>query len=313
MGKCFMVRDITNSEINGMSTSVGVIGLGIMGAAMSGNLLAAGFSVIGCDIDAARRNDFAAKGGILADFPADVARQTDKIILSLPSVAAFDLVISGDDGLTSAAGDDLIVIECGTLPIDVKERGRDALAATGAIMLDCPLSGTGAQAVTRDLAVYASGSEDAYQSCINIFEGFARAHYHVGPFGNGSKMKFVANHLVAIHNVAAAEAMVLGMKAGLDADLIYKVIGDGAGSSRMFEVRGPMMVEDDYSDATMKVEVWQKDMSIIGDFAVALDCPAPLFAASGQIYNAAMAQGHARNDTAAVCAVMQEMARLVRK
>jgi 3-hydroxyisobutyrate dehydrogenase-like beta-hydroxyacid dehydrogenase len=205
------------------------------------------------------------------------------------------------------------VIETGTLPIDVKERGRDALAKTGAVMLDCPLSGTGAQAVTKDLAVYASGEEIAYQSCMEVFEGFARAHYHVGPFGNGSKMKFVANHLVAIHNVAAAEAMVLGMKAGLDAELIYKVISDGAGSSRMFEVRGPMMVEDDYSDATMKVEVWQKDMSIIGDFAVSLDCPAPLFAASGQIYNAAMAQGHARDDTAAVCAVMQEMARLDRK
>lgn len=296
-----------------MSTTVGVIGLGIMGSSMSGNLLKAGFRVIGCDIDAARRDEFNAKGGEPADTPAEMAARADKIIMSLPSVAAFDDVIMGENGLASAANKDLIVIETGTLQIDVKERGRDALAKTGAVMLDCPLSGTGAQAVTKDLAVYASGEEIAYQSCMEVFEGFARAHYHVGPFGNGSKMKFVANHLVAIHNVAAAEAMVLGMKAGLDAELIYKVISDGAGSSRMFEVRGPMMVEDDYSDATMKVEVWQKDMSIIGDFAVSLDCPAPLFAASGQIYNAAMAQGHARDDTAAVCAVMQEMARLDRK
>ena len=296
-----------------MSASVGVIGLGIMGSAISGNLMKAGIRVIGCDIDAARRANFAAKGGEPADTPADVVRRTDRIILSLPSVDAFDDVVSGVNGLISAAREGLIVIECGTLPINVKERGRDALAKTGAVMLDCPLSGTGAQAVAKDLAVYASGDEAAYRRCIEVFEGFARAQYHVGPFGNGSRMKFVANHLVAIHNVAAAEAMVLGMKAGLDAALIYKVIGDGAGSSRMFEIRGPMMVEDDYSDATMKVEVWQKDMSIIGDFATALDCPAPLFAASGQIYNAAMAQGHARNDTAAVCAVMQEMARLDRK
>ena len=307
-----MVRGIIKSGITEMSTIVGIIGLGIMGSAMSGNLLAAGFRVIGNDIDETRRDAFTAKGGIPADSPADVARQADRIILSLPSVAAFDQVISGEHGLASVAGDDLIIIETGTLPIDVKERGRDVLAAGGAVMLDCPLSGTGAQAVTRDLAVYASGSEPAYRRCVAIFEGFARAHYHVGPFGDGSKMKFVANHLVAIHNVAAAEAMVLGMKAGLDAELIYKVIGDGAGSSRMFEIRGPMMVENDYSEATMKVEVWQKDMSIIGNFAAALDCPTPLFAASGSIYNAAMAQGHARNDTAAVCAVMQEMARLDR-
>jgi 3-hydroxyisobutyrate dehydrogenase-like beta-hydroxyacid dehydrogenase len=296
-----------------MSGTIGVIGLGIMGSAMSGNLLAAGFRVVGCDPDPARRDAFAAKGGVPADTPAAVARDADRIILSLPSVAAFDQVVSGADGLVSAARDGLIVIETGTLPIDVKERGRDAVAGPGAVMLDCPLSGTGAQAVTRDLAVYASGDEAAYRRCIEVFEGFARAHYHVGPFGNGSRMKFVANHLVAIHNVAAAEAMVLGMKAGLDAELIYRVIGDGAGSSRMFEVRGPMMVADDYSEATMKIEVWQKDMSIIGAFAGALDCPVPLFAASGQVYNAAMAQGHARDDTAAVCAVMQEMARLQRK
>ncbi len=296
-----------------MSTTVGVIGLGIMGSAMSGNLLKAGFRVVGYDIDASRRDQLKAKGGEAVETPADVVTGADIIILSLPSVAAFEEVVSGENGLVSAANKDLIVIETGTLPIDVKERGRDALSETGAVMLDCPLSGTGAQAVTKDLAVYASGEETAYQSCMEVFEGFARAHYHVGPFGNGSKMKFVANHLVAIHNVAAAEAMVLGMKAGLDAELIYKVISDGAGSSRMFEVRGPMMVKDNYSDATMKVEVWQKDMSIIGDFAVSLDCPAPLFAASGQIYNAAMAQGHARDDTAAVCAVMQEMARFDRK
>lgn len=308
-----MLRELTKTEINDMNTIVGVIGLGIMGSAMSGNLLDAGFRVIGGDIDAARRDAFKARGGTPAGTPAEIARQADRIILSLPSVAAFDQVVSGDHGLVSAGRDGLIVIETGTLPIAVKERGRDALAKTGAVMLDCPLSGTGAQAVTRDLAVYASGDEAAYRSCVELFEGFARAHYHVGPFGNGSKMKFVANHLVAIHNVAAAEAMVLGMKAGLDAELIYKVIGDGAGSSRMFEVRGPMMVEDDYSQATMRVEVWQKDMSIIGDFAAALACPTPLFAASAQIYNAAMAQGHARDDTAAVCAVMQEMARLVRK
>jgi 3-hydroxyisobutyrate dehydrogenase-like beta-hydroxyacid dehydrogenase len=97
--------------------------------------------------------------------------------------------------------------------------------------------------------------------------GFSRAHYYLGAFGNGSRMKFVANLLVAIHNVSAAEAFVLGMKAGLDAETILKVAGDGAGASRMFQVRGPQMVCGRYGDATMKVEVWQKDMQIIGEFA----------------------------------------------
>src|SRR5207249_10107755 len=134
-------------------------------------------------------------------------------------------------------------------------------------LLDCPLSGTGAQARVKDLAVYASGQRSAYRRCIPVFEGFARTHFFLGRFGAGSKMKFLANLLVAIHNVSAAEALVLGMKAGLDPALMLKVIADGAGSSRMLQVRGPMMVKGDYSEATMKNEVWQKDMTIIGDFA----------------------------------------------
>ena len=130
--------------------------------------------------------------------------------------------------------------------------------------------------------------------------------------GNGSKMKFVANLMVAIHNVSAAEAFVLGMKAGLSPEMIYQVAGDGAGSSRMFQVRGPQMVAGKYDEATMKVEVWQKDMKIIGDFAARHGVPTPLFNASAAIYNAAMSQGYAEQDTAAVCAVLESMARIKR-
>ncbi len=125
-------------------------------------------------------------------------------------------------------------------------------------------------------------------------------------------MKYVANLLVAIHNVAAAEAFILGMKAGLDAATIYKVIGDGAGSSRMFQVRGPQMVAGRYDEATMKVEVWQKDMKIIGEYATQLGAPTPLFNASAALYTAAMAQGFEKQDTASVCAVLESMARVRR-
>ena len=182
------------------------------------------------------------------------------------------------------------------------------LAAGGVTLLDCPLSGTGAQARAKDLIVYVSGDEKTYRRTTHVMDGFARAHYFVGPFGAGSKMKFIANLLVAIHNVAAAEAMVLAMKSGLDPELVVKVIGDGAGSSRMFQLRAPMMVKDDYSEATMKVQIWQKDMSIIGEFAKKLECPTPLFAASAPIYTAAMAMGLGAEDTAAVCKVIERMA-----
>ncbi len=285
--------------------AVGMIGLGIMGSAMSINLGRAGFRVAGYDVTPRQRAAHARAGGIAARSARDVAKRTDIIITSLPSANALAAVAAD---LAASAKRGTIVVETSTLPIPVKEAARDVLVKRGVILLDCPLSGTGAQARVKDLLIYVSGDRAAYRKTVPVLQGFTSANYYVGPFGAGSKMKFVANLLVAIHNVAAAEAMVLGMKAGLEPAQVLKVVAGGAGGSRMFQVRGPMMVKGDYSEATMKNEVWQKDMTIIGDFARELECPTPLFAASVPIYNAAMAMGLAKQDTGAVCSVLEEMA-----
>jgi putative dehydrogenase len=292
------------------SQNVGMIGLGIMGSAMSANLIRAGFKVAGYDVVARRRKEHQKAGGIAARSCREVANTCEIMVTSLPSA---DALLDTARKLAESARTGKIVIEASTLPIPVKEEARKLLAARGVILLDCPLSGTGAQARAKDLVVYASGDRKAYRRATAVMEGFARAHYYVGGFGAGSKMKFVANLLVAIHNVAAAEAMVLGMKAGLDPAMVLKVVSDGAGNSRMLEVRGPMMVKGDYSDATMKVQIWQKDMTIIGDFARKLDCPTPLFSASAPVYIAAMAMGRNAEDTAAVCAVLEQMANCPRR
>ncbi len=186
-----------------------------------------------------------------------------------------------------------------------------ALAGGGITLLDCPLSGTGAQAVTRDLAVYASGERAAYDRAEPVFRGFARATHYLGAFGNGSKMKFIANLLVAVHNVASAEAMVLGTKAGLDPDTIVKVIASGAGNSRVFELRAPLMAKNDYTP-TMKIDIWQKDMAIIAEFAQTLGVPVPTFTASAPIYDAAQAAGLGGEDTAAVAEIIAKRAGLKR-
>jgi len=286
--------------------TVGMIGLGIMGSAMSANLVKAGFEVLGFDPVAARCRDLARAGGRTARSGRDLAGRMPIVITSLPSA---DALASVSADIAAARRRGQIVIETSTLPIKVKQAARKRLAAAGIMLLDCPLSGTGAQARVKDVVVYASGERSAYRKCIPVFEGFARAHYLIGPFGDGSKMKFIANLLVAIHNVAAAEAMVLGMKSGLDPAQVLAVISNGAGTSRMLEVRGPMMVRGDYSDATMKVAIWQKDMKIIGEYARSIDCPTPLFLASAPLYTAAMAMGRGHEDTASVCAVLEEMAR----
>ena len=285
--------------------AVGVVGLGIMGSAMSANLARAGFRTYGYDPVPAQRQALKRAGGVPCKSVAEVTQQAPIVITSLPSAKALH------DVCAQAAGK-AIFIETSTLPIEEKLQARVALKRKGITLLDCPLSGTGAQARNKDLSVYASGDKAAYRKCVPVFEGFSRSHYYLGDFGNGSRMKYVANLLVAIHNVAAAEAFVLGIKAGLPADLIYKVIADGAGSSRMFQVRGPQMVAGKYP-AQIKVAVWQKDMKIIGEFATRLGVAAPLFSATAPIYNSAMAQGFGEQDTAAVCTVLERMSGVERR
>jgi L-threonate 2-dehydrogenase len=287
------------------SEKIGMIGLGIMGSAMSSNLIRAGFKVMGYDVLPECREGLRKKGGIVARNSQQVAKDCGIVVISLPSSQA---VIDTAVELAKSSRRGQIVIETSTLPISVKEEAHKILAARGTILLDCTLSGTGAQARVKDLVVYASGDRKACRRIVPVLEGFARSHYYVGSFGAGSKMKFVANLLVAIHNVAAAEAIVLARKSGLDAAIVLKVIADGAGNSRMLQVRGPMMVEGDYSEATMKVQTWQKDMAIIADFARKIDCPTPLFNASAPIYTAAMAMGRGTEDTGVVCAVLEQMA-----
>ena len=291
-----------------MIQKIGVIGLGLMGSVISANLLKEGFAVIGYDILPQQVAVFQKKSGIGAASCRQVAEHADIVILSLPSGASLNEVVNGNEGLSACKKKGLIVIETSTLSLNDKQTARENLDDVGMVLLDCPLSGTAAQAVNKDLAVYASGDRQAYDASVSVFEGFARAHYYLGDFGLGSKMKFIANLLVAIHNVSAAEAFVLGKKSGLDPDTIYKVISDGAGSSRMFEVRGPLMVSGKYDDATMKVDVFQKDIEIITAFAKDVKSPTPLLTAASRIYAMALETGRGKQDTASVCAVLEEMA-----
>ena len=284
--------------------SVGVIGLGIMGSAMSANLVKSGFKVFGYDPVPKAGARLKKAGGTPCDSARDVARQCRFIVLSLPSEAALD---DACVALIAGARKGTVVAETSTLPEAAKLRAQAVLASKGITLLDCPLSGTGAQALTRDLAVYASGDAAGIKEFAPVFEGFARARYDVGTFGNGMRMKLVANLLVAIHNLSTAEALLMGARSGLDPAQVVKVVADGAGGSRMFQIRGPMMVERSWGQATMKVSTWQKDMRLINDALQASGTPAPLFAACMPIYNAAMALGHGADDTAAVYSVLEHM------
>ena len=287
--------------------TVGIIGLGIMGGAFAKHLRAANFAVVGSDLAAARRSALKKLGGVAVGSAAEVGASARIVITSLPSLAAFESALFGQQGIAAGARKGTIVIEASTLPIEVKEDARKRLAKTGVILLDCPISGTGAQAAAKDIVIYASGDRSACARCKAVFAGFARNAYYCGEFGVGSKLKFIANLLVTIHNLSTAEAFVLAEKAGVDTELMYRVIKDGAGTSRMFEVRGPMMVKQKYLPATMKIDVYQKDIAIIKAFAAKLRCPTPLFSLSKRYYDQAHAGGFEKQDTAAVHAILQKV------
>jgi 3-hydroxyisobutyrate dehydrogenase-like beta-hydroxyacid dehydrogenase len=290
--------------------TVGIIGLGIMGGAFAANLAAAGWRVIGYDISAARRREAKGVGAKIARNAVGVAASSPVILTTLPKPQA---LMDTARKIAAANLPRKVVVEMSTFTIADKEKAARVLKKAGHEMLDTPVSGTGSQAKKKDLIFYASGNARTIKKLNRLFKDFGRAAFNVGPFGNGSKIKYVANLLVAINNVASAEAMVLGMKAGLAPKLIYDLVTAGAGNSRVFELRGSMMVKGRYDDVTMKIDVWDKDMQVIGDYARKIGVRTPMFNASKPVYLKAMSSGLGAKDTAAVCSVLEKASRFRRK
>jgi putative dehydrogenase len=285
-----------------MDKTVGIVGLGIMGGAIARNLIERGWHVVGFDTDSAKCAELAEAGIAIVESVAHVARNTPIIMTSLPTPSA---VASVAKQIADSGEPPRIVVELSTLTLADKLRFEATLKKAGHIALDCPLSGTGAQAKMRDLIVYASGDSAAIAKCNQLFADFGKQSADLGAYGNGSRMKFVANHLVAIHNVATAEAMILAERAGLDPKLVVEMVGPGAGGSRMFQMRAPMMVEGKYEPATMKVSTWKKDMAIIAEFADDIGVETPMFTLTQPVYTQAMTMGLGDQDTAAVFEVLK--------
>jgi len=282
--------------------TVGVIGLGIMGGAMANALVQAGHRVVGTDVAAKARQRLIKAGGRGVASSAEVVTSANVVIVSLPSVAAFDDVVEQIvTARESNRSGKLVIVETSTLPIADKERALRRLKRVGAVMLDCPISGTAKRMKEGSWTIFVSGNAAACKHVAPVLAVFTRNALYVGAFGNGSKMKFIANHLVAIYNVSVGESLNFTRKMGRKPQQVWDlfaaspVVGTG-----VFKLRGKFMVARKYQPPTMKVEIWQKDMRVIGDMARAVGCPVPLFNACVPIYDTAMAQGLAQHDTASV-------------
>jgi len=287
--------------------TVGIIGLGIMGGRMAQALAAQGWRVVGYDPLARCRTALRKAGGLPLKDNAEVARQADILITSLPSADALHAVVQ-EIAAASPPRRGQVLVETSTLTLEDKQKATLALQGQDRQMLDAPISGTASGDPQATWVAYLSGPARACRQAQAVMRCFTLQAPRVGAFGDGTKLKYAANHLVAIYNVACAEMTVLCARMGLDPAMALQLLGNspylGTGLMR---IRMPMMLKRSYQPATMKVHLWQKDMQVIGETARRLQCPTPMLDASASLYTSAMALGHAESDTASVVEVLRQM------
>jgi len=277
---------------------VAVIGLGKMGLPIARNLLERGFTVTGY-----RRSDaseLARAGGIVADSPAQAAADADVIISILPDTRAVEQVMTGPAGTLTTLRPGTIHLEMSTIPVDGKRVLRDAVRAAGGDLLDCPISGSPAMVAPRLATTFASGERDSIDAVRPVLDSISGPWVYTGEFGTGASMKYVANLLVGIHTVAAAEAIVLARQLGLDLPLVQQTLDSSIASSAIWRQRGPVMQARQWEPAPGPIGTLHPILEQIAGAAEAAGVQAPVFAAAKNVFDQAMADGWADLDIAAV-------------
>ena len=283
--------------------NIGLIGLGAMGGAYAKHLLKNNFKCFGIDLDKNNILKFIQLGGQEITYD-ELFNKVEIVLTSLPSLNAYKDVLNNLKRL-GKNNPKKIILDMNTISIDDKNMFKNEIIGLNIDMLDSPVSGTGAQAWEADLTVFASGSKELIDKCMNIFKAFSKEVINVGSFGNGMKFKILANLLVTIHNTAAAEALRLGELAGLDQDMIFKVLGNSAATSVMLQKRMPLMINKNYEPPTASYNIFIKDVDIIRNFIKDNNVTLPTFEGSAKIYDKAEKTLSKNWDTASVYEVLK--------
>ncbi len=297
-----------------MTKSIAIIGLGVLGSAIARFLLENRFQVYGFDISKealAKLNNyekFYACGSI-----DEIFHNESNILLCLPSAGSLHEVMKAIPNGEEPEKNRQLLIELSTLPVDSKEKAREIAREKNIQIVDSPLSGNRVVALQGKLSAYLSGDANDVQRAKPFLEAFCNKVTEVGDYGNGSKMKLIGNILNLVHNSVTAEVMVLGMKVGLEPELIHKAISGTFSSSAVFEGRGKLMVNNEYAVEGMNFSTPIKDSEFITKLAKDNFVPLPIYQVALQYYLSAMAQGYQDLDAAAVCAVLEKNANLHRK
>jgi 3-hydroxyisobutyrate dehydrogenase-like beta-hydroxyacid dehydrogenase len=287
--------------------TVGIVGIGKIGLPISHNLIKSGYRVLGY-----RRSsmaEFEKIGGVPAKSPADVGAAAEIVFSCLPSSEALDEVVQGQNGLVHSARPGQIVVELGSHPTPDKARQIDPLAAKGAVFIDGEVSGTPGMVAERKGVIYLAGDPDACRQVEPVVRGFADSCLYFGAFGAASKVKLVNNLLVALHIAATAEAMALGLKAGVDVDLMIKAVATGSGGSTQFGIRAPWMAQRRFLPAQGTVPGLLHYVDMIGDMADSLGVATPMLDRAAELYRRFIDMGLSDHDGAAMVDVIGSLPR----
>jgi 3-hydroxyisobutyrate dehydrogenase-like beta-hydroxyacid dehydrogenase len=288
-------------------SDVGMIGLGLLGHALASRLLASGHAVVGHDVLPEKVDALVALGGKGAASTAEVARRTDAVCVVLPTLASVEDAILAADGLVAHARAGSTVIQMSTISATLTERLARETAARGCLFLDCPVSGTSAMVARGDGLIIAGGETAVVERWRPVLQAMLPRVAHVGPAGHATIVKLVANLLVGVHSLAAAEALTMARKARVDLPRTLEVLTAGAAGSRMLEVRGPMIVGEEFPPQ-MKLDLFMKDLHLIQEAARSVGAPIPLTDASERLYAAASRAGHGGEDLAVVVRALERSA-----
>ena len=287
--------------------SVGVIGLGAMGAGMAGSLRRAGCDLHVCDVRDGVAAAFAANGGTADAMPAALAAACDVVVSVVVNAAQTESVLFGDGGVAAAMRPGSVFVMCSTVDPNVSIAFEGRLEAMGLLYVDAPISGGAAKAASGEMTVMGAARDAAWAKAEPLLHAMAAKVYRLGDTaGNGSKVKIINQLLAGVHIAAAAEAMALGLREGVDPAALYDVITHSAGNSWMFENRMAHVLKADYTPLSA-VDIFVKDLGIVLDQARGLIFPLPMAAAAHQLFLAAAAAGHGGADDAFVIRVYQAL------
>jgi 3-hydroxyisobutyrate dehydrogenase-like beta-hydroxyacid dehydrogenase len=281
-----------------MST-IGIVGLGLLGHAIASRLIKAGHAVVGFDVVPDRVSALTAMGGKSAPSAAAVAQSVEAVCTLLPSLATAEAAILGADGILAGARPELAVIQMSTISPTLTERLAREVTARGLGFLDCPVSGTSSMVERGEGIFFVGGDRALFERWRPVLESVLARAVLVGRVGQAMVLKLVANLLVALNSAAAAEALTLARKAGLDLDLALDVLNASAAASSMLKVRGPMIVRGEFP-AQMKLDLFMKDIHLMQEAASAVGAPLPFTDLAERLYAAAQAAGHGGEDLAVV-------------